>query len=294
MDVRSPDRRFEHAPAESGDPQIGAGQAGPKRTAYLTASLAQVNQTSRRVRLEQEVTIHTSDGIWLMSPTMYWLPDQNELITDQAVRLETDHMLLRGRGATGQTHLKHAVILRDVELVLNPTTDERAGERSHVKITCDGPLSFDYDHHVATFEQNVHVKDAQGDLYSDRLIAYLDPVNRTITYAEALGRVRIVQEANLASGERAVYEPAKGKVTLLGSPSLLIYPEKNQTPQLSAMRGVPTLSAVPDPGQTGASNAGQAGSTAQTGLISGQGLAATPPTTSRSSVSPPRDSALRQ
>lgn len=210
------------------------------RTTYLTASLAQVNQATRQVRLEHEVTIHTSDGMWLTSPLMYWLPDQEELLTDQPVRLEGEHMLLRGRGATGRTQLKMAVFLHDVELVLNPTTDERPGEVSHVTITCDGPLAFDYERNIATFEQNVHIVDRQGELFSDKLIAYLEKTSHTISYAEAIGRVRIVQGTNTATGERAIYEPAKNKVTLLGSPSLVVYPEEKTSNQ-------PVLSALPAP-----------------------------------------------
>lgn len=215
----------------------------PDRTAYMTASLAQVEQASRRIRMEHDVTMHTSEGLWLTSPLMYWLPDREEMLTDEPVRLETDHMLVRGRGATGHAHLKRAVVQRDVEVVLNPTEENappgsspgpaRAqGGSGHVHITCDGPLSFDYERHVATFENNVHVVDRQGDLYSDTLIAYLDRATRTIRYAEALGHVRIVQQGNTATSERAVYEPAFGKVTLVGSPSLVLYPDDHQAPEV--------------------------------------------------------------
>ena len=102
-------------------------------------------------------------------------------------------------------------------------------------ITCDGPLSFDYEHNTATFEHNVHVRDPNGDLYSDTLVAYLDAATHTIRYAEASGRVRIHQSQNTALSERAVYEPAKGKITLVGKPSLLVYPssQDGKTPQLS-------------------------------------------------------------
>ena len=93
----------------------------PTRTAYLTASLAQVNQANRHVRMEHNVTIHTSDGLWLTSPLLYWIPDDNRVSTDQPVRIETDHMLLRGRGLNGLTQLKEAQVERDVEMVLNPS-----------------------------------------------------------------------------------------------------------------------------------------------------------------------------
>jgi len=195
----------------------------PARQAYLTASAAQMHQVTRRVRLEHDVTIHTSDGLWLTSPVLHWMPDRDEMATDQPVRIETDHMLLRGRGATGFAKLKQATLLQDIEMVLNPN-DHAPSTGGQVTITCDGPLSFDYQHNIATFERNVHVQDPSGDLYSDVLIAYFEEATRTIRYAEAVGHVKIHQQGNTAASERAIYEPAVGKITLVGRPSLLIYP----------------------------------------------------------------------
>ena len=210
----------------------------PLRTAYLTASAAQVEQNTRHVRLEQDVTIHTTDGLWLTAPILHWMPDRDEMATDTPVRIETDHMLLRGRGMSGQTQLKQATLFTDIEMVLNPSDhDQPAGpEPKQVTITCEGPLTFDYEHHIATFEQHVHVQDPSGDLYSDKLVAYLNEKTHTIRYAEATGRVRIHQNQNTALSERAVYEPAAGKITLVGRPSLLVYPSSSPgggSPQLS-------------------------------------------------------------
>ena len=205
----------------------------PGRTAHLTASLAEMHQDTRHVRLEHDVTIHTSDGLWFTSSVLHWMPDQNRVATDQPVRIETDHMLLRGRGADGLTQLKQATILDDIELVLNPT--DHAGPQApaggQVTITCDGPLVFDYEHHVATFEKHVHIRDPGSELYSDTLIAYLDEATRAIRYADAIGHVRIYENQNTAVSERAVYEPMVGTITLVGKPSLLIYPsgERGET-----------------------------------------------------------------
>jgi hypothetical protein len=170
----------------------------------------------------------------LTAPVLHWIPDENLMATDDPVRIETDHMLVRGRGAKGFAQLKQAVLFDDIEMVLNPgdhdpgvtTRPASGGAGKHVTITCDGPLTFDYDRNVATFEENVHVQDPNGDLYSDKLIAYLDQVSRTVRYAEAIGRVRIVQHQNTAHSERAIYEPAIGKITLVGKPSLLVYPSE--------------------------------------------------------------------
>jgi KDO2-lipid IV(A) lauroyltransferase len=240
------------------------------RTSYLTASVAQVDQRDRHVRLEHDVTLHTSDGLWLATPVLHWIPDQERVATDAPVRIETDHMLVRGRGANGVTQMKHLTLLRDIELVLNPTEHEVPGqETGHVRITCDGPLTFDYENHIATFEHNVHVEDPNGDIYSDKLIAYLNQATRTIRYAEAVGNVRIHQEQNTAHSDRAIYEPHMGKITLVGKPSLLVYPSDQNSDAQMAFGG---LSAAPEDrvrSAAPASAAAQAAAGRQAGLTAG-------------------------
>jgi KDO2-lipid IV(A) lauroyltransferase len=202
----------------------------PERTASLTASVAHIRQTDRTIRMEHAVTVHTSDGLWLMAPLLYWLPDREEMVTDSPVRIETDHMLVRGRGLSGLTQLKQATIGSDITLVLNPGDEDVSGARRHVTITCDGPLAFDYERSIATFHQNVHVQDPNGELYTDTLIAYLDRATHTIRYAEAIGQVRIHQQQHIAHSERAVYEPTRGTITLVGRPSLVLYPSETDQP----------------------------------------------------------------
>ncbi len=210
---------------------IGFGEAG--RTAYLTAEFAHINQGNRQVWLENDVTIHTNDGLWLTAPYMHWFPDKEMMATDRSVRLETDHMLLRGRGGKAQTELKHITMLTDIEMVLNPTENESPTGPRQVFINCDGPLEFDYEKNVAYFNNNVHVKDDNGDIYGDQLVAYMNSTSHTIKYAEVTGNVRIVREHNVAYSERAVYQPEDGKVTLVGRPSLVLNPDDNSSSQLS-------------------------------------------------------------
>jgi Kdo2-lipid IVA lauroyltransferase/acyltransferase len=220
----------------------------PGRTAWMTASVAAMRQSDRHVRLEQDVTVHTSDGMWFTSPVIHWIPDYEQVVTDQPIRMETDHMLLRGRGLRGLAHLKQATVMEDVELVLNPTerTLDEAATGGHVRITCDGPLSFDYENDIAVFENNVHVEDPSGDLYSDKLVAYMNRNPRTIRYAEASGKVRIHQNQNTAAGERAVYEPSKSKITLVGKPSLLIYPDGSASTSSMSLGALAPEKRVPE------------------------------------------------
>jgi len=95
---------------------------------------------------------------------------------------------------------------------------------------------FEHERGIATFERNVHLVDAQGDLYADRLVAYVDSQSRRLTYAEAIGSVRIVQGAHVAAGQRAVYEPVGAKVTLLGAPWLVAYPDEDSTQAIPTPR----------------------------------------------------------
>jgi hypothetical protein len=132
-------------------------------------------------------------------------------------------------------------LLGDVELVLAPQ-NQQAGPGGHVTITCDGPLAFDYEKGTATFERNVHVVDPNGELFSDTLVAYLDHRTHAIRYAEATGHVRIKQGQHSATSARAVYEPGMSKITLLGRPSLLIYPASKPE---SGVRGLGGMSPAP-------------------------------------------------
>ncbi len=214
----------------------GVGFDGPRR-AYLTAQEAHVNQTNRNVDLRRDVVVHTSDGLWFFTSQLSWIPDIERAHTDQPVRIETEHMLLRGRGFEGMAQLSDAKLLHDVEVLLNPNGAAVAGApagvsagRKHVTITCDGPLDYEYDKGLVTFHNNVHVIDANGELFSDVLVARMNPDGRTIKIAEATGNVRIAQQGHQAASQKAIYDPSKGKISLVGKPSLQLKQEPGQNP----------------------------------------------------------------
>ncbi len=205
-----------------------------ERRAYLTAKTAEVDQRTRNILLQEDVTVHTSDGVWFTAPKLEWVPDIERAHTDTAVRIETDHMLLRGVGFDGMAHLKQARVHADVDVVLNPSDDDLpGGGPKQVNITCKGPLDFEYEKGLVTFHEEVHVIDGNGELFSDILVAHLNDDRRTIRFVEATGNVRIEQQGHHANSDRALYEPAKGKITLLGKPSLLLKPESEASGKLT-------------------------------------------------------------
>jgi lipopolysaccharide export system protein LptA len=161
-------------------------------------------------------------------------------------------MSITGRGARGYTELKQATVVEDVTMVLSPM-GRGGGKSQPVTITCDGPLQLDYEKHVAVFTRNVHVQDPEGDLYGDKLVAYLDPVAGDVRYAQATGHVRISKDANAAVSERAVYDPRTGKITLVGSPSLLLQRgERNGSVTLPTLSPLRNGSGSPAGGETAA------------------------------------------
>jgi lipopolysaccharide transport protein LptA len=96
-------------------------------------------------------------------------------------------------------------------------------------ITAKKEASFDNTENLATFEGSVVVKDPQFTLFCERLVVTLSKDRKGMALTEAFGKVIIVQENKDAKGEvvkstgrgeKAVYNPNSGDITMTGSPSI--------------------------------------------------------------------------
>lgn len=82
-------------------------------------------------------------------------------------------------------------------------------------------LNFDYEKKVAVFEGNVHVLDAQLELFCNRMIMYLHEKNNEVIRVEAFGNVHILQQGKEAFSEKAVYTRETGLIVLTeGKPKM--------------------------------------------------------------------------
>lgn len=98
-------------------------------------------------------------------------------------------------------------------------------KKSRTVITCDGEVQFDYEKNQAYFTKNVKVVSEDGIIDADKITAYLDPETRRLKKIVAEGNVRIVRGDNTTYSQTASYSEADKKVTLTGSPKLVLSPE---------------------------------------------------------------------
>ncbi len=98
-------------------------------------------------------------------------------------------------------------------------------KKSKTTITCDGEVQFDYEKNQAYFLKNVKVVSEDGTIDSDKLTVYLDPSTRRLKEIVADGNVKIIRGDNTTFSQKASYSETDKKVTLSGSPKLVLTPE---------------------------------------------------------------------
>jgi len=98
-------------------------------------------------------------------------------------------------------------------------------KKSKTVITCDGEVQFNYEKNEVYFHKNVKVVTVDGIIYSDKLTVYLDPATRRLKEIIAEGNVKIVKDDNTTFSDRATYSEAEKKITLSGSPRLVLSPD---------------------------------------------------------------------
>ena len=82
-------------------------------------------------------------------------------------------------GATGKPALSKVSLEKEVKVQILPAKEkdkdkESAAGADKVIITCDGPLSIDYEKNFATFNNNVKVDRQDSQIYSDRMDVYFN------------------------------------------------------------------------------------------------------------------------
>ncbi len=116
-----------------------------------------------------------------------------------------------------------------VESIINQPAMEEAPPEDAIVITAEDEAQFDSNKRVAIFLGKVAVDDKRFYLTCDKLTVYLKKGEEGgMERAEAEGSVNILQkkegedssELSRGRAQRAVYEPDKGTVTLIGAPEV--------------------------------------------------------------------------
>lgn len=213
---------------------------GEKDNIQLAADKGDFNKKDAKVHLEDDVVITTSSGAKLTTDSLNWDRKNNLVATDDRVNIEKDNMITTATGALGQPQLNKVELKKDVRVQILPVKEKEAEDiggmgNEKVVITCDGPLSIDYEKNLATFNNNVKVDRSDSQITSDKMEVYFNKdtsqgtanelINSKIAKIIARGNVKITRGENVSYSDEAVYNAADKKILLSGRPKLVLYSE---------------------------------------------------------------------
>ena len=187
-----------------------------KGGATLTSEAGQYNLKTQQVHLEKDVVVETKEGTRLKTDTLDWDGKKRKVTTEKPVTIEKDQTVSQGVGAEAYPDLKRLTLKENVQVKMG----------SDLTITSKGPMEIDYANGRATFREEVLVQDKEGSMRSDQMEVFLDPKNNTIDHLIATGHVEIKRGESVSYSDRALYNAASKKVTLEGSPRILLQPRK--------------------------------------------------------------------
>jgi LPS export ABC transporter protein LptC len=224
------------------------------------ADRGSLNRSTNDVHLEQNVLAKTNDGAQLITDYIDYSSVNSSMNTEAPVYVERGTLKTNSIGASGQPNLKKVQFKKDVTVTIDtsqkmqlaqnaetgenktetPQEPEKAQTQTGAEmifplktdskapaapmiITCDGPLEIDYAKNLAIFNKNVKVNDSRGKIFSDVMEVYFDTKTQTVKEVIATGNVEIHQAENSSYSDKAIYRAIDGRITLLGSPKLVIY-----------------------------------------------------------------------
>lgn len=215
----------------------------------LLADTGDFNKADGKVHLQDNVVITTSSGAKLTTDSLDW-DRKNQLVTTKdMVNIEKENMTTIATGALGQPNLNKVTLQKDVTVLINPKSDPQPKQamdmlaKNQIIITCDGPLEVDYQHNVATFNNNVTADKGDAVIYCDVMDIYFNgssakdktaPKSDNAPASPALsgnkidkivakGNVKIVRGENVSFSDEATYSAEDQKIVLKGKPKLVIY-----------------------------------------------------------------------
>jgi len=121
-----------------------------------------------------------------------------------------------GTGGMANSDEKRARLNKDVTVTMEPNTT----------VNCDGALEVYYNDNMATFYDNVRVKDKDGNLFSDRLTVEFDPESKQLDRVVAEGNVKVKKGKSYTVSEMAIYTDSTKSAQLLGKPRIIIDPDE--------------------------------------------------------------------
>ncbi len=189
---------------------------GENVTIYLTSKNGIYNRGKGEVELMGNVVVVSDDGFSLTTEKAKWSQNTKDIFTDSVINIEREALIAKGEGGKANSEMGTATLYKNVTVKMEPDTI----------IYCDGPLEIDYNKKVASFYNNVQVKDKEGKLFSDRLIVEFDPETEKFKQVTAEGNVKTKKGNSWTLSEEAVYTGSTKSIKLLGRPKIVIDPQE--------------------------------------------------------------------
>ncbi|HNV24291.1 MAG TPA: LPS export ABC transporter periplasmic protein LptC [Candidatus Omnitrophota bacterium] len=188
----------------------------------LTAETGSIDQASGNMRLEKDVVIRSEEGQQLMTNSLDWNKEANEVTTEDNVTITDERITATGKGLKAQPGLKNAQINKDVTVMMNT---EAGVSAKTLTITSDGPMMIDQIKSMAEFHDNVIAIQEDKTLKANRMEIYFDQTQKQIKEIICIGNVVIDQGENKTYADRAVYNAKDKKITLSGRPKIILLTE---------------------------------------------------------------------
>lgn len=191
-----------------------------KEPVNLKADQGTIDRAQGDIRLKDNVIITAQQGAQLKTDSLNWHKEKDLLTTEDRVKLTDQGMEADGTGLTAHPGLKTAQMNKDVSVRIN-TEPEKPDGRT-ITITSEGPMEIDQMNNMAVFKDHVVAIQDDYRLQSDKMEVYFDPQKKKIVQSVCIGNVVIEQGKNQSFAQKAVYQADTQKLTLTGSPRVIM------------------------------------------------------------------------
>lgn len=189
----------------------------------IQSQKAKLNKKNMNILLKEEVQIENKAGMKLVTDSLNWQRDKNQITTDDDVKVTNNSAQITAKGLFADTELQTIDFKENVEVLI---TDEKTGEIT--VITCTGPLKIKRKQEQAVFKDNVIVKSKQGKLFADKVTVYFDVDQKQLLKIVSKGNVRIIKDENITLSQTAVYFEDGQRLILGSNPRVIYFSSKNE------------------------------------------------------------------
>lgn len=189
---------------------------GDDSTVNLSSKSGIYRKEKGEVELVGDVYVVSDEGFTLRTEKAQWSQNTKEISTEEVVHITSEGMKAVGTGGMANSDEKRARLDKDVTVTIEPNTI----------VNCDGALEVYYNDNMATFYDNVRVKDKDGNLFADRLTVEFDPESKELDRVVAEGNVKVKKGKSYTVSEMAIYTDSTKSAQLLGKPRIIIDPDE--------------------------------------------------------------------